>query len=666
MRNTFTYKNTFPVILIALLLVPEIAHAWSLSEMILRVFAFLLGVAGSALDASISYFVIQMGSLISGTSSEGIGVGASINTIWIIVRDLVNLTFIFGLVYVGLRTILDADANTKKMLASIIIGALLVNFSLFITKVVIDVSNVTAAQIYDRMVVTTSTGKRATISEGLMSSMGILQLVTIPNAGEDEKFLQEFKKDGNFHYTLFVVIVMIIAMFVFLAGALLLTIRFGVLIILMMLSPIAFAASVFPAVEGWSRQWRMTLLNQAFFAPAYLFMLYITFSVAQGYSSKMQTMDTVATVANLQNGVSALVFYGVTIVMLVASLIVAKKMGAYGADRVNAWGSKAARFARTTTQEIAGRNTIGRAGDWWQQRQEKRGVPSTSLSSRIASSAANAKFGSDLSRKTIREAGEKAERTRAQRVQEKAISTAIASVQKSKDSDATIEMERKIAGASTDQLVSLLQSTKPGTPEYKEIVHNMSASQFDAVMKAKPEDLDDAAKAALAGARQASVQNRLREAAKTSDASLGDDEALQKGISNASTAQLKALGSKIIIERAADLKQSQIDDIKKSGDFTETEKARILEKRKDVQIKRFEEKPDGFFSKMKNAEIIELPVEILNNTEATKQFTPGMLSAMRDKLDTPTRQNIKLKINSGYGTPEAQAWLKSPRGAEFV
>ncbi len=78
--------------------------------------------------------------------------GSTIDTMWTLIRDICNLAFIFGFIYVGIRTILDPDSvDPKRFLSKIIVGALLINFSLFFVKIIIDFSNFTALKIYTAM-----------------------------------------------------------------------------------------------------------------------------------------------------------------------------------------------------------------------------------------------------------------------------------------------------------------------------------------------------------------------------------------------------------------------------------------------------------------------------------------------------------------------------------
>ena len=62
---------------------------------------------------------------------------------WKILRDIANLSFIFILLYVAIRTIFG-DGGAKKTIITVVIMALLLNFSLFFCRVIIDASNILA------------------------------------------------------------------------------------------------------------------------------------------------------------------------------------------------------------------------------------------------------------------------------------------------------------------------------------------------------------------------------------------------------------------------------------------------------------------------------------------------------------------------------------------
>jgi len=272
-------------------------------------------------------------------------------------------------VYVGFKTILDAGTDTKKLLASILVGALLVNFSLFVSKLVIDVANITAIEIYQQMGISDSdasgtAAQSINIAERFMARMGILSLVSVSSvstklvAESSGKNISDV--DGWLMFVIGAVLIILVASFVFAAGAILLAIRFGVLVFLMILSPVAFIASVFPGISGWSSMWWRALFNQALFAPAYLFLLYLTLVVADGYQSQMRGFDKIFSNQQgvFQEGFTTAAFFSLTIVMMMASLIIAKKIGTIGTN----FATRSAGKLTAGAGAMLGRQTFGRLG----------------------------------------------------------------------------------------------------------------------------------------------------------------------------------------------------------------------------------------------------------------------------------------------------------------
>src|SRR3990167_5569131 len=71
---------------------------------------------------------------------------------WSIVRDIANMFFILILVYIALTVMFRADTSeTMKRLAWVIAIALIINFSFFFVRVVIDTGNLLAVQFYNRI-----------------------------------------------------------------------------------------------------------------------------------------------------------------------------------------------------------------------------------------------------------------------------------------------------------------------------------------------------------------------------------------------------------------------------------------------------------------------------------------------------------------------------------
>ncbi len=120
-----------------------------------------------------------------------------LSTTWTIVRDISNIFFILILLYTGIKTILGmGSSETKSIVANVVIMAILINFSMFFTKVVIDSSNVIALIFYDKITINHETpyqpivsGDEKDIAGGLMAKVNPTALIT----GE---FLNNIEKKG--------------------------------------------------------------------------------------------------------------------------------------------------------------------------------------------------------------------------------------------------------------------------------------------------------------------------------------------------------------------------------------------------------------------------------------------------------------------------------------
>ena len=105
---------------------------------------YLVYFAGTLFDTAIVFSI--SGQAMDTSANSMIAVG------WTTIRDLINLFFIFILLYAAISTILQyGNFQLKNVLAKIIIAALLINFSLMIGKMVIDASHILAWEFYNRI-----------------------------------------------------------------------------------------------------------------------------------------------------------------------------------------------------------------------------------------------------------------------------------------------------------------------------------------------------------------------------------------------------------------------------------------------------------------------------------------------------------------------------------
>jgi hypothetical protein len=200
---------------------------------------------------------------------------------WAVVRDVSNLFFVIALLSVAIKTILSMhDAHTKKMVGTIIIVALLINFSLFTTKVVIDASNILAKIFYNNIdsvgengLPLSSGGGQKSITLGLVKEFNPHTIFTESHV--------EGGISGNiglFAVLLFLSIgIMGYMIYMFISVTMLFVARVIGLWLSMIFSPIAFASHILPFDIGGLgyRKWSEDLFKNAFLAPIFIFFLYI-------------------------------------------------------------------------------------------------------------------------------------------------------------------------------------------------------------------------------------------------------------------------------------------------------------------------------------------------------------------------------------------------------
>lgn len=324
-----------------------------LMQFVISGFGSLVAMIGWSLDYSIQNFILGFGD-----KYQHSGLGDTINALWGIVRDIFNLTFIFGLIFIGFKMILDAgDSHARHTLVSLIGAALLVNFSLFITKFIVDFSDLAAYKIYEAFKSSTAGG--VSISLAFANLMGMSSLFNdgaLATAGPGNSII----------YLLGSLLVLLVLAYVYLAGAILIAIRFVVLTIYLVFSPVMFLGWVFPSMHGRSEEYWKGFLGQAFFAPAFLFMLYLSYRVMSTYTNNIQRYifdgnGGYFAKPHFYQADSLIPFFILTVTFLIASMVVAKSMGAVGATSVIKIGKDMQKRGQQALGAAAGGATFGMA-----------------------------------------------------------------------------------------------------------------------------------------------------------------------------------------------------------------------------------------------------------------------------------------------------------------
>ena len=331
---------------------------------------------------------------------------------WVIARDTANLFFIFILLTIAIATILQIETyGAKKLLPKLIIAAIFINFSFLLTQYVIYTSNLltgfflpgaTEGVAHNQLSVKFLSGinpnemykgtkfsfsdinkietqlndVRLKISENLAyldesstnEEIRRAQEQFAQSTAEEKRLGQQLetaqKDQVNTLIQMIIAMLGVIAFILVATGALAfagitLLIRVVVLWFLMILSPVAFLFYVVPGLSSHAKQWWDTLIKQAFFAPAFFFLFSLTVQMISSREARDQIFRLGDELSRNSGAVgTALIvsfvsvgYYALLIIMLLASVIVAKQMGGVTAQ----WADKGYQYAKGAALGYTGR-----------------------------------------------------------------------------------------------------------------------------------------------------------------------------------------------------------------------------------------------------------------------------------------------------------------------
>lgn len=271
--------------------------------------AWLLALAGMLFNWLVDNTIILYRDSMFKLVEPGINVG------WAAFRDIANIAIIGMFVYMAIMTILgNKDYGYKRLLATILIIAVLINFSLLFTKMIIDASNFTASQLYalthqqESLAETQAeAARRSSGAVQVKTGSNVTDFATVGVAAEFVKYLgvmgavdtydtlKSAAAGGNgwkvLVHGVFAAILLGGAAFMFLYGSFILLYRAVFFIILMLTSSIAFATHLHPRLSegkygpyGWDAWWKC-LLGNAILAPLLMIFLYVTLFIAASVNS---------------------------------------------------------------------------------------------------------------------------------------------------------------------------------------------------------------------------------------------------------------------------------------------------------------------------------------------------------------------------------------------
>lgn len=318
---------------------------------IVALISSILALVGTGFDFAVNHSIIQFATNYDKFFATGV------NKAWGGFRDIANIIMIAMFIFVAFAVILNSETyGIKRFGVRILMVAVLINFSLFFTKVIIDASNITASQFRSAIVIqNTSTNKPGGITEAIMQRAGLTAfsysaaysaLDSVSGKGKD------LSLGNSFLYAFLVIVFSGSLIVIFLYGLILLATRSVAFLVLMITSAMAFAIFLVPKYgDQWWHKWWDTLIKNALFAPLLMLMLWAVVNLIQGLGGPGSVGTGILTqmVKNSANsGESgwAPVFNMMLIVGLVyASIKIANELSIAGGSFAQKWSMKGLRGA---------------------------------------------------------------------------------------------------------------------------------------------------------------------------------------------------------------------------------------------------------------------------------------------------------------------------------
>ncbi len=564
----------------------------------LTLFAWILGVAGFFLNK-----VVVWGVLDFGTTIKTFG---TLDGFWMTIRDVANIVLIFSLLIIGISTILRVQQyGAKKLLANVVIAALLINFSFALTRVVIDASNYISTQFYTQLLAKGQTDQFLNSDVGLSGQF--MQVLRMGSLYDLKNFTGSraaaLLSNGNsFLLSMLGCILFIILAYSFLIAALHIIGRIIVFLVLMVTSPLAVLARFLPFFGGLWNQWWGALWSNAIMLPAYFGLLWFVLGVMK--NPAFQTAIGNGTFADLADGSSAatapgsiqlLINFAVVIGLSLLTLSVAKKIGNEGLNAINFTVKSIGKYGGG----FLARNAIGRPiANLDQRLAQSRLIGGTQLGSLARKYTtgliAGAKFGTTKSGVAIKEEVKKEKLGRAA-VRREAdfrddieraieISENPTKYTDAQKQEAEAKGLRALGAMSDTQLASL--GVKTLTKDW--VAKNLTSSQYLSISDVKNDKYTDEMRDKVTTARHKELlENAARAAAAAIPGHLSaEDEELIKKFDKVNNKELeliiteKALAGQIDT-LARTLSQDKYDEVMKSDKIAASIKAALGKQRGD-------------------------------------------------------------------------------------
>lgn len=298
------------------------------ADWVMSILIELLGLINSLTNLILSAAAYIFDNLLALSIGSTLFSDGAVLEAWGEVRDLANILFIVGIILISFSYLTNHQIGVKKnMMAHLIILALVINFSFFISRVIIDAGNITALVMYDGISAPISQTPEDryrffsdVISGNILVDKGSNCSKTEKNPKSCAKSisgafvnysgLNKFSSAAGFsageegvkiETRLFLVLMssiilsIILAKSLFMAGFMFLN-RLIWLVIYTIISPLAFMSWLLPSMGGYLSsgslsKWFQGFINKSFCITIYLLLLWIVFKILASFNKALASAN---------------------------------------------------------------------------------------------------------------------------------------------------------------------------------------------------------------------------------------------------------------------------------------------------------------------------------------------------------------------------------------
>jgi len=254
-----------------------------------------------------------------------------VNKGWVVLRDLVNMFFVLGLLFIAFVTVLKIEKyQWNRLLARLLIMAVLVNFSKTICGIIID--------FFQVIMLTFVNAFKDITGANITNALKVQDWLKVEAAGEGISWQQGLLAISGVILGVFYVIIAFVVVVIF---CVMLAVRMVALWMLVVLSPLAFFAWTFESgkIAQYSQQWWNEFFNYCIIGPFIAFFLWLSLVtiVQLNYNQMVPSYDPAkregAKIGDMKGGtMDNVLSILLGVVILVMGLSQAGKMGVAGAS----------------------------------------------------------------------------------------------------------------------------------------------------------------------------------------------------------------------------------------------------------------------------------------------------------------------------------------------